>query len=78
MNIYRITQDENRGYDTHDSAIVVAESEVEAKKITPDGDSFRSDYSTWASQPENVTVELVGTTDMFPTGTVLCASFNAG
>jgi hypothetical protein len=79
MNIYRITQDEHRGYDTYDSAIVVAESENEAKKITPDGNSFRANFSSvWATKPENVTVELVGTTDLFPTGTVLCASFNAG
>lgn len=78
MNIYRISQAENGSYDTFDSAIVVAASEEDAKNTTPDGKPFTTRYGTWASKPENVTVELVGTTDIFPAGTILCASFNAG
>ena len=42
---------------------------------------YESDYfilsSDW-TKPENVNVTLVGTTDLFSEGTVLCASFNAG
>lgn len=42
---------------------------------------YESDYSIsccgW-TEPENVKVTLVGTTDLYPEGTVLCASFNAG
>lgn len=36
MNIYKISQKENNNYDTYDSAIVIANSEEEAKKIHPD------------------------------------------
>lgn len=35
MNIYRISLNENTGYNTYDSAIVVANSEDEARKIHP-------------------------------------------
>jgi hypothetical protein len=39
MNIYKIKQYENNRYDTYDSAVVVAESEEDAKRIHPDGRS---------------------------------------
>lgn len=37
MNIYKISQSVNNGYDTYGSAVVVAESELEAAKIHPSG-----------------------------------------
>lgn len=39
-----------------------------------EGESY---FWDWQS-PKNVKVTLVGTTNLFPAGTVLCASFNAG
>lgn len=35
MKIYKISQNINTGYDTYDSAVVVAENEDEAKRIPP-------------------------------------------
>lgn len=35
MNIYKISQNINNGWDTYDSAIVCAESEEDARKIHP-------------------------------------------
>lgn len=35
MNLYLISQDANKGYDTYDSAVVAAESPEEAVKIYP-------------------------------------------
>ena len=35
MNIYKIEQDDVKGWDTHDSAVVVAENEEQAKRIHP-------------------------------------------
>lgn len=35
MNLYKISQDVNNDWDTFDSAVVVAESAEEAKKIIP-------------------------------------------
>ena len=34
MNIYLISQETNKGYDTYDSAVVFAESEEEAMQIS--------------------------------------------
>jgi len=41
-----------------------------------ESDDF-SPYLDW-TKPENVKAEFIGTTDLFPEGTVLCASYNAG
>lgn len=91
MNIYKISQDRNRMYDTYDSAIVVAKDEESAKLIHPSwGDENNAkkpvdwwkssdpfDYFDW-TRPKFVKVEFVGTTDKFEEGTVLSASYNAG
>ena len=99
MNIYKIWVDDWLGYDTYDSAIVVASDEENARRIHPgskpddqvrgynketrcfDKPWYESDssvsYDGW-TKPENVNVALVGTTDFYAEGTVLCASFNAG
>lgn len=37
MKLYLISQEENNGYDTYDSAVVAAASEAEAKRIDPSG-----------------------------------------
>lgn len=86
-NLYKIEQDVNRGYDTYSDAVVVADSEEDAKKIHPGMYSGYSavervweeqDYA-WAEKPEQVTAVLVGTAvpELTP-GTVVCASFHAG
>lgn len=36
MNLYLVSQDINDGYDTYDSMIVSAESEIDARNIHPD------------------------------------------
>lgn len=96
MNIYKIWVDESLGWNTYDSAIVVAENEEAARYIHPDTTSenpvkgyntetHRYDKAWYESdvlcldwtKPKNVKVTLVGTTDLYPEGTVLCASFNA-
>lgn len=77
MNLYRISQDKNCGYDTYDSAVVAASSEEEAKSIHPGGDDSWSSNYTWCDA-SHVEVELIGTTDKFEAGTVVIASFNAG
>lgn len=97
MNIYKIWVDGFLGWDTYDSAIVVAKDEEKARYIHPDStpeslvrryntETHRYDKAWYESgvpcldwtKPENVKVTLVGTTDLYPEGTVLCASYNAG
>lgn len=91
MNLYRVSQTENDGYDTYDGAIVAAPDEATARKIHPsmagdlrmwvdgsDNKDWTGHYPTWARHPDAVTVELVGVAASgVPMGTVL-ASFNAG
>lgn len=87
MYLYRISQDENNGWDTFDSAIVAADSAEEARSFHPHGhrydkkniDHWKGGYSwSWASHPDRVAVELIGEADpRLPPGVVI-ASFNAG
>lgn len=88
LGLWLITQDANNGYDTYDSAVVVAETADEARAIHPCGEIFGSipegkrsswmtTYSDWVSNPDQVTATHIGTTDL-PAGVVVCASFNSG
>ena len=80
MNLYLISQTENEGYNTYDSAVVCAETEEKARMIHPyiidwgGGDEM---YGTWCDA-EDVKVELIGSAVL---GTklpeVICSSFNA-
>jgi hypothetical protein len=74
MNIYRIWQDYVTGYDTFDSAVVVAESEEEARQINPVG---YPDSSGWCD-PKYVQVELIGVAVEGMVKGIVVASFNAG
>lgn len=93
MNLYLLTQNENRGYDSYDSAIVAAENEDEARKICPSGmyewrdgwfyyhrpNSFQSRRRTdWANDIANISVRLIGIADPTVGRGLILASFNAG
>jgi hypothetical protein len=79
MNIYLLSQEENRGYDTFDSIVVYAESPEQARLIHPMGDDrWEQSYSAWADKPEQVLVELVGKAFGTPEAGILLASFHAG
>lgn len=80
MNLYLLTQDENSGYDSYDSCVVVATSPEDAILITPDN-SLWSDrfFDSWCSSPEQVTCTYIGIADgSLSEGSVICSSFNAG
>lgn len=78
MKLYLLSQIENRGYDTYDSAIVAARDDEGARKIHPDPRGWKDPYETWANKPENVSVELIGTAKPGTKPGVILASFNAG
>ena len=76
LKLWLISQNENTGYDSFDSAVVAAYTEEEAKQINPDGEW--STYSAWCSSPDKVHVEYLGiATEGVEPGIVL-SSFNAG
>jgi len=86
MYLYLITKMTTTHIDSYENAIVVAANEDEAKLIHPDEgtgeDWWLSDVNagyigplyTWC-KPEDVGVELIGTTDLFPAGSVIMAEF---
>jgi hypothetical protein len=78
MNLYYLSQDDERGYDTYDSCIVAAETEEEARLIRPGYGDWGERYGTWARKPEYVKVELIGTAVKGTRAGVVLASFNAG
>ena len=79
MKIYKISQKENNGYDTFDSAVVFAEDEEKARKIHPEGKRYwGKPYPTWCSSPDLVKVEYLGEAKDGAKEGVVLGSFNAG
>ena len=90
MNVYKITQQALIGYDTFDSAVVVAESEDAAKLVHPISVWIGSPETGWPDRlmsipswplPKDVRAELIGPLEdgsHYSAGDVILASFNAG
>lgn len=79
MKLFLLSQDENVGYDTHDSAVVAAKNEDEAKLINiSDYTNWDDMYSSWCSSPDNVTVTYLGEAKEGTKTGIILASFNAG
>ena len=86
MNIYKISQTVCRGYDTYDSAIVVAETAQSATLIYPSWHKEKNWYEDYEdnpcfawSHPKDVQVKLIGIASReFTEECVLLASYNAG
>ena len=76
MNLYHISQDVNRGYDTYSDAVVAAEGEDDAKNIHPSNTGYYG-VGLWAL-PKDVKVRLIGTAAPGVEFRVICASFHAG
>ncbi len=77
MNLYKISQTKNEGYDTFDAAIVCASSEDDAKTINPDG-AWSDKWSCWCGSLDDVTVELIGLAVEGAERGIVLSSFNAG
>lgn len=76
MNLYKLSQTENGGYDTFDSCVVCADNEAAARLITPE---YKSTWcGGWCSGPEYVEVELIGKAAAGLLAGVVLASYNAG
>lgn len=80
MKLWKISQERNSGYDTYDSAVVVAASAAEARRIYPGGGepSEWALRTTWASVNDVQAVEIGHALPSLEAGTVVVASFNAG
>ena len=71
MKLYLISQSTNNDWDTYDSAVVAANSEDEARLISPGCESV------WCN-PAQVKVRYIGKAGTGTTAGVILASFNAG
>ena len=82
MKLWLISQDAITGWDTYDSAVVIAETADDAKMIHPSGEDY-DDGVLWpviTGRLEFVSAALIGTTELVPADAksrVVCASFNA-
>jgi len=92
MKIYRIWRENDIGWDTYDSAIVIADNEEYARKIHPNGNAVFK-FGEWVGNDDNikrnyemewcdyadVEVELLGVADKtYTEPCVVLSSFNAG
>ena len=69
MKLFKIYQNINTGYDTFDSAVVVANSAEEAQKIHPNGASGDfSMYDSWVSRPDPPSRRILEKTGGLPGG----------
>lgn len=80
MKLWLISQTVNCGYDVYDSAVVAAHHETHARHMHPGGSvvGWQQKYGTWAYEPDQVTVTLLGEALEGTKPGVVCASFNAG
>lgn len=80
MKLYLISQDVNNDWDTYDSAVVAAETEEQARVMHPGGGTINpnSQFSSWATNPDDVLVEYIGDAASGTKSGIICASFTAG
>lgn len=80
MKLYLISQTQNTGYDSYDSAIVCADSEKEAQLMHPDGEPVFEDNPryVWCDSPLRVSVKHIGEAAEGIEKGVVLTSFNAG
>lgn len=82
MKLFLISQDQNKDYDTYDSAVVAAADEETARHMDPANgkpiEDWGKNYSSWCNGPEHVTVCYLGEAAYGVEQGVVCASFNAG
>jgi len=84
MNIYLISQRERTGYNTYDSAVMIAPDEETARRMSPGNGRIMKErdwecvFRSWASSPDFVKVELIGQAALDREQGVVCSSYNEG
>jgi len=83
LRLYKIWQTRNRGYETYDSAVVIAESKEDARLMHPlDGHDIRRDRGRknwdWVTNLRYVRVKLIGYASKGSKRSIVVASFHSG
>jgi len=71
MKLYKISQETNYEYDTYDSFVVAAKSEIDAETVIPFG-------SDWVNSTDDIIIEYLGTAKPGTKRGDILGSFNAG
>lgn len=84
MKLYKLTQNDCKGYDTYSAMLVSAENEEEAKRFHPfsfgrniDNIDFWGNWG-WAKRVENVITEYLGNCKPEEISRIIMVSFNKG
>ena len=78
LNLYLLTQSDNRTFEFYDSCVVCAESETDAFTITPDLNNKVSDkcfYTSWAKEQTSITCKEIGQANKDQIRGIILASF---
>ena len=83
MKLFLVSQNQNQGYDTYDSFVVICNSEDEAKNTHPSNqpmtdEKWKNKYGVWCEHINYVKVQYLGEADSSLQKGVVCSSFNAG
>jgi hypothetical protein len=84
MNLYLISQNQNKDYETYHSAVVAAPDQQAARQTHPAFDPDEDKElgviarSMWCKTPADVMVKLLGTALEGTEAGVVCVSSNAG
>ncbi len=78
LKLYRISQIAREDFSTYDSAVVVAKSEEEARRIYPGDPELARYLDGWVEYKDVGVVYLGEAADYLEDGQVIVASFNAG
>jgi hypothetical protein len=81
LKIWRLVNNVNKGCNTFDSIVVIADTEKEARHITPNDATpeLHPRQGTFGNEwcsPEQLEVSYIGTTDRKLPCRVICASYN--
>ena len=76
LNLYKITQNKNTGYDVYSGFVIAAKSELEAKNIALKATDFNK-WNTFVSQIKDIKCQLIGEYK-FKTPKIILADFHAG
>ena len=76
MKIYKVWQDDVRGYDTYSECVIIAEGINQAKRISID--QLSHDGYCWTEYIDRVHAKELGTANEDCGPGVVCASFHAG
>ena len=76
LNLYKLTQNKNDGWDVFKGFVISAKSEQQAKEITMQR-TRNNEYNVWVSDTKDIKCQYIGNYK-FKTPKIILEDFNAG